>query len=131
LLELLARPANRLEGLTEPQLRAVEPPVIMFPSRHGGLVRHRNGVAVDDAEWGQQALVDTGVYGAAERLTIERHRTGPSYCTHTGCPHHGAGLCDRWYLVPSTADGHDACSFGPVFTLNARMTPAAAVRAVR
>jgi hypothetical protein len=103
----------------------------VFRSRDGDLVLHCNGVAFDDAKWGHQALVDTGLYGAAERLTIERHRTGPSYCSHTGCPHHGAGLCDRWYLVPSTAAGHDACSFGPTFTRDARMTPAAAIRAVR
>lgn len=131
LLELLARPATRLAELPEAQLRAVQPPVITFPSRDGGLVHHLNGVALDDADWAQQAVVDAGLYGAAERLTIERRRTGPSYCSHTGCPHHGAGLCDRWYLLPSTADGHDACSFVNVFTSNAGMTPADALGAAR
>jgi hypothetical protein len=131
LLELLARPATRLGELPEAQLRAVQPPVIIFPSRDGGLVHHRNGVALDDVDWAQQALLDAGLYGAAERLTIERRRTGPSYCTHTGCPHRGAGLCDRWYLPPSTAEGHDACSFTHVFTFNAGMAPVDALRAVR
>ena len=127
LLELLARPAARLAELSEPQLRAVEPPVIVFPLRHGGLFHHRNGVALDDHDWAQQALVDVGLYGAAERLTMDRRSQGPSYCTHTGCPHHPTGLCDRWYLPPTTADGHDACSFAPVFVYKAGMEPADAL----
>jgi hypothetical protein len=124
LLEVLARPSSHLNALPEAQARAVQPPIIVFPRRDGGVHHHRNGVALDDVDWAQEALVNLGRYGAAERLTDNHSETNPSYCTHLGCPHHAVGLCNRWYLAPTTAQGHDDCSFPPVFAASAGMYPA-------
>jgi hypothetical protein len=126
LLETIARPGVHLLKLTDDQLRAVEPPVIVFPSREGGLVHHRNGVALGiDPRFTAEALIDVGLYGAAERLTVDRRATEPVYCNHTRCPHRTTGLCRRWYLPPSTADGHNACPFVRRFTDHAASDPAA------
>jgi hypothetical protein len=125
LLEVLARPAAHLPTLTENQRRAVEPPVIVFPSRAGGLVYRRSGVALDvDPEFAGKALTEVGLYGAAERLTLARGDTEPVYCAHIRCPHRDAGLCRRWYWPPSAVEGHDACSFVRVFAAHADMDPA-------
>ena len=130
LLEILARPATHLLSLGEQELRAIEPPLIVYPSRGGGLVHHRNGLANGpDPELAGRIITAVGLYGAAERLAGVAAST-PVYCLHTGCPFHHAGLCDRWFLPPSSAQGHDACAFGRVFRNVAGTDPARA-RAAR
>jgi hypothetical protein len=126
LLEVLSHPSRYLLQLPEHLLRAIQPPVIVFPSRAGGFVHHRNGVALDvDPAFAIKALTDVGLVGAAERLTVARESTEPAYCMHDGCPHHETALCSRWYVPPSTAEGHDACGFIREFTSCAGSDPAA------
>ncbi len=126
LLEVLARPGAHIENLLEPQLRAVEPPVIIYPSRDGSLVYHRNGIALDDPNFTGNALADLSIYGAAIRLAGDRRHAEPPYCAHVRCPHHHAGLCHRWYHPPSAAEGHDTCYFVHLFESRSGRTPAAA-----
>ena len=53
LIETLARPGTHLLALGEDELRAIEPPLIVYPLRDGGLVHHRNGLARgDDSAFG-------------------------------------------------------------------------------
>lgn len=130
LIEIIARPATHLLSLSEDELRAIEPPLIVYPSREGGLVHHRNGLANGpEPELAGRIISAVGLYGAAESLAGVA-AAEPVYCLHTGCPFHNAGLCDRWFLPPSTAEGHDACAFGRVFSNIAGMDPARA-RAAR
>jgi hypothetical protein len=122
LLEVLARPAAHLPGLEE--LRAVLPPVIVYPSRDGGLVHHLNGIALEDGgRFAGDALAEVAIFGAASRLVM---RTGAAYCDHTGCPHRDSGLCHRWFDPPDTEAGHAACGFVRVFSHYAGTDPAAA-----
>ncbi|MBO3749818.1 hypothetical protein J5X84_27370 [Streptosporangiaceae bacterium NEAU-GS5] len=123
LLELLARPAALLPGLDEEELRAVLPPLIIYPSRDGGLAHHRNGVALADPGFAWNALAEVGVFGAAAQLALDPE---PAYCDHLACPHHASGLCRQWYDPPDATAGHDACGFLPVFTHYAGQDPAAA-----
>ena len=78
LLETLARPSAHLNALPEPELRAVQPPVMVFPSRTGGLVHQRNGLALDDPGFVGRALADVAIFGAAERLTLAREAAEPA-----------------------------------------------------
>ncbi len=127
LLEVLARPAVYLLQLPEHQLRSVLPPVIVYPSQTGGLVRHLNGVALDvDPMFASNALADVAAFGAAERLTLESRGASPAYCYHDGCPHRESGLCHRWYGPPGTSEGHDECLFIRVFAHHTGMDPAVA-----
>jgi len=127
LLEVLGRPAFYLPRLDEPQLRAVLPPVMIFPSREGGLVHHLNGVALDvNPAFAGNALAEVAVYGAAQRLTLDRRVPIRNYCNHDGCQHHRSSLCHRWYRPPNTHEGHDTCHFVRVFAHYAGIDPAAA-----
>jgi hypothetical protein len=125
LIELLARPATYLKVLPEQQLRSILPPLIVYPAREGGVVLHRNGVALDvDPTYAGNALAEVGLHGAAQRLT----GSGPdeTYCNHTGCPVHRTALCHAWYAPPTVADGHDACGFVTAFAHHAGTDPASA-----
>jgi hypothetical protein len=113
LLETLARPADHLNALEEPDLRALLPPVIVYPSSSGGLVHHLNGVARDDGgEFVANALADVGIFGAAAGLAVSPQDT---YCHHVQCSTHPTGLCSHWYNPPTNEQGHDSCRFPGVF----------------
>ncbi|WP_433307218.1 hypothetical protein ACQP2F_22935 [Actinoplanes sp. CA-030573] len=119
LIETLARPATGLLALGEDELRAIEPPLIVYPSRDGGLVHHRNGLARgDDSRFAYRIIAAAGTYGAAERMTSPV-TGGDAYCAHVACPQHAGALCHRWFLPPDSAEGHEACSF-PSLVLGAR-----------
>jgi hypothetical protein len=116
LIETLARPASHLLSLGEDELRAVEPPLIVCPSRDGGLVHHRNGLARGaDSVFAYRIISAVGIYGAAERIASPG-AARDNYCAHVACRYHAGALCHRWFLPPSSAEGHDSCSFAPVFT---------------
>lgn len=122
LLELLARPSAHLHELEEHELRSILPPVIVYPSRDGGLVHHLNGVALDDGgQFARDALADVGVYGAAWQLG---RRSEAAYCHHVACPHHHTGLCHQYFNPPDNETGHDGCGFIPAFAAYAGQDPA-------
>lgn len=124
LLELLARPSAHMPELPENELRAVLPPVIVYPSRAGGLVHHLNGVALEDGgRFAGDALADVGVFGAACQLAVHPE---PAYCDHVGCPHWHTGLCQTWFNPPDNDRGHDDCGFVRAFANYAGQAPAAA-----
>jgi hypothetical protein len=124
LLELLARPAAHLDALEPDELRAVLPPVIVYPLRDGGLIHHLNGVALEDGgRFAGDALAEVGVFGAASQLVLHPE---PAYCTHLGCPHWNTGLCRTWFNPPDNDLGHDGCGFVRVFANYAGKEPAAA-----
>ena len=127
LLEILARPSRHMNELDEYRLRAVLSPVIVYPSRTGGLVHHLNGVALEEESFAADALADVGVFGAASQLFV---RAEAAYCDHLGCPHHDSGLCRQWFNPPDTEPGHDSCGFVPVFTHYAGQDPATVWRRV-
>ena len=119
LIETLARPGAHLLALGEDELRAIEPPLIVYPLRDGGLVHHLNGLARgDDSAFAYRVIAAAGTYGAAERLASPR-AAGSIYCAHVACRYHAEGLCHRWYLPPSSVEGHDSCSFASI-VLSAR-----------
>jgi hypothetical protein len=123
LLELLARAAAHLPDLDEHMLRAVLPPVMVYPSRAGGLVHHLNGIALDDGgRFAGDALAEVGIFGAARQLV---QRTEAAYCDHIGCPHRASGLCHQWFNPPGNETGHAGCDFVRVFTHYAGQDPAA------
>ena len=121
LLEILARPSKYMNELDEHRLRAVLPPVIVYPSRTGGLVHHLNGVALENKSFAADALADVGVFGAASQLFVQAEAP---YCDHLGCPHRDSGLCRQWFNPPDNETGHDNCGFVHLFTHHARQDPA-------
>jgi hypothetical protein len=124
LLEVLGRPAVHLSELDESRLRRVFPPVNVYPSRAGGMIIHRNGVALDaDSGFAGDALSDVALVGAAALLL---GRSEPSYCNHERCPVHPTATCRHWYAPPDTETGHQACHFIKAFTHWAGTDPVSA-----
>jgi hypothetical protein len=98
------------------------PPVVVHPSRDGGLVHRLNGLG-RDRRFAGDALADVALVGAARRLVIAPEAT---YCHHVGCPHHASGLCGHWFNPPDNATGHDDCGFVRAFSHYAGQEPASA-----
>ncbi|MGY4827143.1 hypothetical protein ACVNIS_01045 [Sphaerotilaceae bacterium SBD11-9] len=129
LLQYAANPATLSEA-PDAHLQALHPPVIVMSSdAHGKVVTLFNGRAREDRNFGSQIIQLTAACGAAERLLFPT-QSRYQFCPHSGCEHHEAALCFRYYTPPSIERGQEHCQFPKLFATLAHASPKQAWEAI-